>query len=145
MEYRIEKLDKKHIDGIMEIDSFCFDVPWSRESFVKELDNPVAFYFVAVNDDRVLGYGGMWWSFDTCEITNIAVHPDFRRKGIAQDVLNHMVELCKEYGVTYLNLDVKVSNENAQKLYVKNGFEKVGIRKRYYGNGEDAVLMTKEI
>ncbi len=145
MQYKIEKLNESHIKGIMEIDKFSSLVPWSEDSFTKELDNPVAFYFVALKDDQVIGYAGMWWSFDTCEITNIAVHPEYRRQGIGNTLLLELINLCKEYEVSYLNLDVRVTNDTAKNLYIKNGFKQVGLRKKYYSNGEDALLMTKEI
>lgn len=145
IKYEIVPLTENHIDGIDEIDKLCFDSPWSRESFKKEIDNPIAFYFVAQNEGQVLGYGGMWWSFDTCEITNIAVHPNFRRHGIGKNVLLKLIDECKELEVKYLNLEVRKSNESARSLYIKSGFMEVGLRKGYYSNGEDAVLMTKEI
>ena len=146
MTYKLEALSEKHLDGINEIDKFSFSRPWSAESFKSELTNPLAVYWVAVDDnDNVIGYGGYWWIFDEANITNIAVHPDYRQKGIASAILKAMCDKCSVTDVLTLNLEVRVSNTPAQSLYKKFGFKEVGVRPKYYDNKEDAILMTKEI
>lgn len=145
MDYKIVPMTKDHVDGIKAIDDLCFESPWSLKSFESELTNPLAVYFVAIKDDKVIGYAGYWWIFDEGQITNIAVHPDFRQKGIASALMDEMVKKCSVTDVYTLTLEVRVSNSSAIALYEKYGFEKVGLRPKYYGNKEDAVLMTKEI
>lgn len=145
MKYKIVPMEKEHVLGIKEIDDLCFESPWSLKSFESEFSNPLAVYFVALKDDKVIGYCGYWWVFDEGQITNIAVHPDFRKMGIASALMDEMVKKCSVTDVYSLTLEVRVSNNAAISLYEKYGFKRVGLRPKYYDNKEDAVLMTKEI
>ena len=141
----IEYLKEEHLPFIEEIDLTCPHKPWSPQEFKKELENPVASYFVAKLDDKVVGYGGYWWVMFEAEITNIAVHKDYRRMGIASKIIEKMVEKCAQTSTSLLHLEVRESNENAINLYTKMGFVQDGFRKNYYKNNENAILMTKEI
>ena len=145
MDYKIVPMTEKHVAGIKEIDDLCFESPWSLKSFESELTNPLAVYFVAISEEKVIGYGGYWWVFDEGQITNIAVHPDFRQKGVASSLIEEMVKKCSVTDVYSLTLEVRKSNNPAISLYEKYGFKRVGLRPKYYDNKEDAVLMTKEI
>ena len=145
MDIQIVYLKKEHLDDIEEIDNLCFHKPWSITEFEKELENPIATYYVALCNNKVVGYGGFWWVMFEAEITNIAVHPDFRKQGIAQKILTAMEQKCKETSTTLIHLEVRESNTPARKLYEKVGFIQDGLRKGYYSDGENAVLMTKEI
>ena len=145
MKYKIVPMGKEHVLGIKEIDDLCFESPWSLKSFESEFSNPLAVYFVALKDDKVIGYCGYWWVFDEGQITNIAVHPDFRKMGIASALMDEMVKKCSVTDVYSLTLEVRVSNNPAISFYEKYWFKRVGLRPKYYDNKEDAVLMTKEI
>ncbi len=138
-------MQESHLSEIDEIDKTCFSNPWSLKSLQTELENPIANYYVALCDKKVVGYGGYWWVFFEGEITNIAVHKNYRRKGIASRILEAMIKNCVETDTTAIHLEVRVSNENAIALYKKFGFKEDGIRPKYYDNKEDALLMTKEI
>lgn len=141
----IEYLKAEHLPFIAEIDSTCPHKPWSPEEFKKELENPIANYFVALKDGKPVGYGGYWWVMFEAEITNIAVHKDFRKMGIATKLIEKMVEKCAKTSTSLLHLEVRESNESAINLYKKMGFVQDGFRKNYYNNTENAILMTKEI
>ena len=145
MDVKIVKLERKHLSDCNEIDRLSFSSPWSPKEFEKELDNAIAHYFVAEVNDRAVGYGGYWWTFDEAQITNIAVHPDFRKMGIGQAILKRMIEDVNDGFVKTLTLEVRKSNIAAQNLYKKLGFVQVGLRPKYYERTEDAVLVTKEI
>ena len=145
MKYKIIPMERMHLEGIKAIDDLCFETPWSLKSFETEFENPLAVYFVALDAQRVIGYCGYWWIFDEGQITNIAVHPDYRGKGIAQSLLETMIEKCARTDVSTLTLEVRESNRSARHIYEKYGFLQVGLRPKYYGNKEDAVLMTKQI
>lgn len=145
MKFKIVPMLEEHVGGIKKIDDLCFESPWSLKSFESELTNPLAVYFVALCDEEVVGYCGYWWVFDEGQITNIAVHPDFRRNKIASALIEKMVEKCSKTDVYSLTLEVRKSNAPAISLYEKYGFKRVGLRPKYYDNKEDAVLMTKEI
>ncbi|WP_040210661.1 ribosomal protein S18-alanine N-acetyltransferase [Clostridium polynesiense] len=143
-DYSIIEMTEEHIEEVLEISSMSFPIPWSRESFLKELLNMFAKYFVAVKDNEVIGYGGMWIIIDESHITNIAVHPDYRGMGVGENILKSMIHQCSLQRVNAMTLEVRKSNIPAQNLYRKYGFAEEGIRKAYYeDNHEDAIIMWK--
>lgn len=133
-------LRNEYLDAITEIENQSFSHPWSRFAFERELENSVADYTVAVLDGEVVAYGGMWHILDEGHITNIAVRQDMRRKGIGDALVANMLQKGREKGIGAFTLEVRVSNTGAQALYKKHGFESVGIRKKYYPDGEDAMI-----
>ena len=141
----IREMKKEHLDGVMVVETLSFKIPWSRSSFIEELtNNDLAIYLVAMSEDKVIGYGGMWRIFDEGHITNIAVHPEFRRCGIASKLMDKILTICNEKGIKGLTLEVRKSNISAQKLYIKYGFKIEGMRKKYYADtGEDALIMWR--
>ena len=145
MEYKSERLAAEHIDGVAELERLCFADPWPRQAFLEELANPLARYTVLVTDGVPVGYIGYWHVVDEGQITNVAVHPAHRRRGLAERLLGGVIAQAQETGVRLLTLEVRVSNAAAIALYQKFGFAVAGRRKRYYGNdGEDALIMIKE-
>lgn len=145
---KIEKMTFEDIDAVDEIEKDAFPIPWKKTSLAEELTNMLATYLVAKIDEKVVGYIGMWYVLDECHITNVAVHKDFKRQGIASDLINAMLKICKEHESQYILLEVRANNIPAQNLYTKFGFTKDGVRKDYYknpdGTFEDAILMSKE-
>jgi len=131
---------------VLEIENASFSTPWSRDSFLHELlENERAVYLVAKDVlGKVAGYVGMWVIFDEGHITNVAVHPLFRNRGIGSLLLTRLAEVCREHDVKFLTLEVRRSNLAAQNLYYKHGFVHMGVRRRYYlDNNEDALIMWK--
>ena len=141
----IEEMTSSDIDGIYEVEVSSFSKPWSKRSFEKELTNSVATYLVAKIDNRLIGYIGVWQVLDEGHITNVAVHKDYRGKKIGNKLVRDMVMLCEEKGITAMTLEVRVSNVVAQNLYKKYGFKSVGIRKGYYEDKEDAMIMWNDM
>lgn len=140
----VELMNKSHIEGIMEIEKDSFAIPWSRVAVEKELSNNLAIYAVVKENDKVVGYGGMWHVVNEGHITNIAVHKDYRRKGIGNIIVNKLIEIAEEKEMIGLTLEVRKSNFPALELYRKNGFKLEGIRPEYYeDNKEDAYIMWK--
>lgn len=138
-------MDESHVLQIAELEKLCFSDPWSVNSITYELTNPLSTWFVAVDGDRVVGYIGSQAVMDEADIMNVAVDPDYRRQGVAQGLIDHLVEVLKTKGVVCLFLEVRASNESAINLYDKNGFLQVGCRKNYYHNPkEDALILRKE-
>lgn len=141
---------------VAEVERLSFSNPWPVASYVQELsDNRNAHYFVACRaaPDRpgngggrppeVVGYGGIWMQYDEAHINTLAVHPRCRRRGIGERLLVRLMECALEVGAVDVTLEVRSSNDVAQRLYRKYGFEAVGDRRRYYSdNGEDALIMT---
>lgn len=141
----IEDMKEEHLDGVMVVENLSFKIPWSKNSFLEELkNNKLAIYFVAICEGQVIGYGGLWEIFDEGHITNIAVHPEFRRCGAASRIMDRILKTCDEKDIKSLTLEVRKSNSAAQKLYVKYGFNIEGARKGYYADsGEDALIMWR--
>ena len=145
MNIDIEMMKKEDLDGVMEVERASFSIPWSREAFEHEIsNNRHAIYVVAKQGFKVAGYGGMWLVIDEAHITNIAVHPSYRRRGIGRAILKALIDIAEDNYITSLTLEVRESNIAAQKLYAAFDFKVVGRRERYYAdNQEDALLMTK--
>jgi ribosomal-protein-alanine N-acetyltransferase len=139
----IKYMERSHIDGMVEVEEQCFNSGYARKTFEKELENKIAVYLVALAKEKVVGYTGIWNMCGTADIIDVAVHRDFRRQGIGQKLILAMLDECKKQGVFEVNLEVRLSNLAAQGLYKKLGFAEVGLRKKYYQNTEDAVLMQK--
>ena len=142
---KIELMTAAHVPQIAELEKICFNDPWSEKSIASELDNRLSLWLVAMDGDRVAGYVGSQSVLGETDMMNIAVHPDFRRRGIAEELVVKLVEELKVRGNHSLMLEVRASNEPARKLYDKMGFQQVGLRKNYYRNPkEDACILRKE-
>ncbi|MBD7912973.1 MULTISPECIES: ribosomal protein S18-alanine N-acetyltransferase [Clostridium] len=144
MSVKLSLMKKEDLSQVLEISSLSLKESWSLDSFSKELSNPLAKYVVAKTDNKTVGFAGVWIIVDEGHITNIAVHPEFREKGIGSDLVQSLIEHSKSWGCHSLTLEVRASNKPAQNLYKKFGFVEEGIRKRYYqDNKEDAIIMWK--
>ena len=129
-------------DEIAAIEEMTFAMPWSRKDFWAEAVNENAIYIVGTVDNKVIAYAGAWISFEEAQVTNVAVHPDYRGQGIGNKLFAKLIEEVKTRGVTAITLEVRPSNEAAIKLYENFGLKSVGRRKGYYlDNGEDALIM----
>ena len=141
----ILRMNESHVKAVAELEKLCFSDPWSENSVASELKNKLALWLVAEEDGRVAGYIGSQTCGDESDVMNVAVHPDFRRCGIAQALVNALVEELKAIGSRCLTLEVRASNIPAIALYEKMGFGEVGRRKNYYRNPrEDALIMRTE-
>lgn len=137
----IERLTEEHIPEVALIERLCFSEPWSEKS-LGILTQKNAVGFVALESGRMAAYGGMICVLDEGQITNIAAHPDLRRKGYGEAVTRALINYGKENGLIAIYLEVRRSNGAARALYSKLGFEEIGERKGFYRNPcEDAVLM----
>ena len=142
---KICNMTLEHIPQIVDLEKYCFSDPWSTNSIASELDNKLAFWLVATDEDRVAGYIGSQTVMDETDMMNVAVHPDFRRKGIAEALVNALVGNLQRMGSHCLTLEVRVTNVPAIALYEKLGFSEIGRRKNYYRNPrEDALILRKE-
>ncbi len=140
----IVPMNKGHIADIAEIERLCFSLPWSEKSLEEELENSNAHFLAAEFCGRALGYIGIIEICGEADITNIAVHPDFRRLKIAERLLNFAENGARERGCESITLEVRESNSAAIELYKKFGWERVGLRKDFYEKPkENAILMTK--
>jgi len=144
MNVMIRKMTLDDIEHVIAIDRVSFSLPWPERSFRFELtDNPASRCWVAEVDGKIVGMIVAWLIVDEVHVATIATHPDFRRQGIAKNLLSHALQHLSTEGAQSSFLEVRASNLAAQELYRKFGFEESGVRRRYYrDNDEDALLMT---
>lgn len=143
MEFRIVDVSAEYIPQIEEIERECFSRPWTAEQLSGQMRNAQHEFIAAVDDGKVLGYVGLMYVLDEGYISNVAVHPEARRQGIGDALIDALAVKAKELELAFLTLEVRESNAPAIALYAKHGFHPVGKRKNYYdAPKEDAVLMT---
>ena len=141
----LTQMKREHVAQIAQLEKLCFSDPWSERSIASELDNKLAFWLVATEGETVAGYIGSQTVMDETDMMNVAVHPDFRRQGIAEALVKALVENLKKMGSHCLTLEVRASNAPAIALYEKLGFHEIGRRKNYYRNPrEDALILREE-
>ncbi len=139
---RVREMRYEDLDEVMKIENACFAVPWSRQSMQEELFSLMKYYYTALIDGKVAGYGGMWHVVTEGHITNIAVAPQYRRMGVGDAIVGKIMQTAEEKEMLGVTLEVRVSNIAAKNLYEKHGFVVTGERKKYYSdNNEDAYLM----
>lgn len=135
----------EHVPQVAALEKLAFRDPWSENSIRGELNNPLSYWCVAVDGDRVVGYVGSQSVMGEADMMNIAVDPDYRRQGIACGLIETLVAALKEREVHSLTLEVRASNEPAKALYASLGFALTGRRPNYYRNPrEDALILRKE-
>ena len=141
----IDKMNLKDFEQIKENLQKDFDDFWNANILESELKNNNSFYLVAKNKNEIVGFIGIIKNVDFVEILNIVVKKDFRNKGIGNKLLQKIIEVVKEIKMQEIYLEVNEKNKNAIKLYEKNNFEKIGIRKKYYNGIDSAILMSLKI
>ena len=140
----VRRMTVEDVPAAHEIDKLSFTLPWPERSLRFEVsDNPSARCWAAELDGYVVGMLVLWMIVDETHIATLATHHEFRRQGIAKQLLVTALEHAYTEGARSALLEVRAGNEAAQAMYRKFGFDEVGRRKRYYkDNNEDAVLMT---
>jgi ribosomal-protein-alanine N-acetyltransferase len=132
-----------HAGEMAELERVCFSLPWSPRSCQEALDDPNGYWLAAEADGALAGYAGMQTVLDEGYIGNLAVAPRFRRKGLGRRLLEGLLREAKRRSLSFLTLEVRVSNAPAVALYRALGFAVEGTRPRYYEQPEeDAYLMT---
>ena len=144
----VEPMRRRHLNQVMPIEQASYPKPWSRSVFESELDQVstgLRHYVVARSGRNVVGYAGLWVTpdpdGDQAHVTNVAVSPDHRRSGVATKLLVAQAQHAIGRGCVAWTLEVRVSATGAQELYRRFGFAPAGIRRRYYENTEDAIVM----
>ncbi len=131
------------VASVLEIEDAAFQSSWPDNAFRHELEeNRLAHYFVVRHDDIIVGFGGIWVIMEDSHITTIAVHPNWQRRRFGEALLLTLLEQAIERNAAWMTLEVRVSNQSAQRLYQKYGFTTVATRRGYYtDNQEDALVM----
>ena len=136
----IRDMKEDDIPFILEIEQISFSTPWSRESFLNELYEKYALSKVAVYEENVIGYICADYQHHEAHILNLAVHPDFRRRGVATLLMHEAMMELKKKGCVFLYLKVRASNTDAQNFYEIFGFKVESVRKKYYGDPDEDAL-----
>lgn len=142
----IRKMEARDVSGVARIEQENFSMPWSEKAFMDSLSQEEALFLVAEEEDRVLGYIGIYLSFEEGEITNVSVDSSSRNKGVGSELVEQLKKEAQARGTEKIFLEVRVSNEPAIRLYEKQGFEQVGCRKNFYEKPrEDAWVMMCDL
>lgn len=147
MNIKIVPMTADHLDELEKLERICFSRPWSRKMLAEELENQCAAFLVAEDavTGKVVGYAGLLVVADEGYITNVAVFPEYRRQGIAAQIIQVFINFAQGNHLAFLTLEVRPSNTAAIALYQGFGFEEMGRRKNYYDlPKEDALILTRE-
>ena len=143
---RIVPMAAEHLNEVAALELACFSRPWSRQMLAEELDNQCAAFLVALEPetDKVIGYAGLLVAADEGYITNVAVFPTYRRRGVAGKLLDVFLRFARANHLAFLTLEVRPSNAAAIALYTRFGFREAGRRRNYYDlPREDALILTR--
>lgn len=143
LDFEILPIEHRHLNDIAQLEKICFSTPWSQNAITEAFTAGTKF-FVAISNNKVLGYVGLSAILDEGYITNIAVYPEHRNKGVATALLKTLFDFALENNLSFISLEVRQSNITAISVYEKLGFKKEGLRKGFYSEPkEDALIMTK--
>lgn len=141
----IRPMRHRDLDAVAAIEAASFGSPWRRTSYARALSTSARQFVVAEWGGEVVGYAGFWVECNKAHIAKIAVHPDCRRRGIAQALLEHLLDAIRRMGIGYVYLEVRRSNMAAQKLYQRSGFRFERVQPRAYpDDGEDALVLARD-
>lgn len=132
------------LDAVMEIERSLFSVPWTKEGFLAFLLKKESCFLVVEEKGRILGYAGLLMVLDEGDITNVAVREDRQNEGIGTFIVQGLVRIASDLGLSVIHLEVRKGNEKAIRLYERCGFIPDGLRRNYYSDPtEDALLMSR--
>jgi len=144
MTLQIRRMREEDVDFVAHLEKDIFTDPWPAESFYHEVANTKLSYpCVLTQDSLILGYAVVWYFANELHIGNLAIAPQWQRHGHGERLLKYILEKFSEAEVAYL--EVRKSNAAAIRLYEKSGFAPLSVRKGYYSNGEDAIVMFKKM
>lgn len=139
----VSPMEERHLDMLVRLEQSCFSEPWTRAGLAEELGNPSAVFAVAEFDGETVGYAGMHCVCGECYVDNVAVFPEFRRKGAATALLSYLMDRARERDGVFLTLEVRESNLPARRAYEAFGFREEGRRKNFYRSpAENALILT---
>ena len=141
----LRTMQQNDVKVLAELEKRCFTDPWTEQMFSAVLSLPFQYGVIAEEGGQVCGYCCFSALFDEAEILNIAVDTPYRKRGFGAEILKNVFAKMQELGVEKCFLEVRVSNEPAQALYRKFGFEQLAVREKYYGDGEDALVMVTNL
>jgi len=142
----VRSLTAEDIDTVLKLDLELFDEQWSKEGWQREVSgNGIAYYYVLEKAGQFLGYGGYWLVFDEVQVTRLGIIRSQQGKGYGDFLVKALLAKAREQQAQVVTLEVRENNYPALKIYTKNGFQKAGIRPKYYANKDNAILMNLKL
>ena len=143
---RYRYLSEQHLPAVMTLETQAYPDPWTHGMFRQEIDNGASHFFLALRENRLVGYGGFWLVTDEAHLTKLTVAEQQRRTRLGTRIMLHLLREAALAGAKMMLLEVRESNTPARCLYEKLGFARVGLRKGYYArSNEAAVVMTRRV
>ncbi|MCB0258824.1 MAG: ribosomal protein S18-alanine N-acetyltransferase [Calditrichaeota bacterium] len=140
----IRPMRLEDLDRVLEIEVQVYRDTWSRSNYRFEIEeNRFSLPVVMELEGQVIGYSVAWLMFEEFHIATIAVDPAFQRRGYGEFLLRAILGMSDD--AEYALLEVRKTNHKALSLYKKYGFRQYGVRRRYYRDGEDALVLRKEL
>ena len=141
----VRDLQESDLDEVVKIEESIYKDKWTRDAYLQDLANDIAYNYVLEHDGVILGYYGFWVMFDNVDITKVSIREELQGKGLANILMEDMLTRVSNMDVETITLEVRVSNKRAINLYSKYGFTSISVRKNYYEGIEDALIMQKRI
>jgi ribosomal-protein-alanine N-acetyltransferase len=143
---QLRPMQAPDVEQVLAIERRNFREPWTRRALLAEIEAAtVSQPLVIEYRGEIIGYVVPWFVADEMQIANLAVREDFRRRGLARQIMAHLCELAQQRGCQVVHLEVRRSNTAARQLYESLGFQSTGARREYYGPDEDALLLSKKL
>lgn len=140
----IREMKLEDLDIILDIENSLYKVPWTKEQYRYELEeNEFSYLFVLEHDGVIVGYYGFWVMFENVDITKVSIRKEFQGMKLSHILMEDCIKRVSLLDTEKINLEVRIDNVRAINLYKKYGFEELIIRKNYYGNNEDALIMVR--
>ena len=141
----VRELEDKDLDEIIRIEETLYVDKWTKEAYLRDLENEIAYNYVLEHEGVIIGYYGFWLMFDNIDITKVSIRKEFQGMGLSKLLLKDMFNRISNVEVKTITLEVRVSNIKAIGLYKSFGFKEISIRKNYYNDLEDAYILQKEV
>lgn len=140
----VRSMNLNDLEEIVKIEKELYKVPWNVNQYKYELEeNEFSYLFVLEHNNIIVGYYGFWVMFEECDITKVSIRKEFQGMKLSNILMEDSFKRIKALGCNKINLEVRVNNVRATNLYRKHGFKDVFVRKNYYGEGEDALILSK--
>ena len=136
-----EVLTEQRLPDVLDLDRQCLGGLWTDAGYRREMDSPNSDLLVLLANQQVVGFGCLWAILEEAHITTLAIHPHYHRRHLGQLLLVLLLRSAHQRRLTHATLEVRASNQQALNLYQKFGFRTAGRRKRYYSDGEDALIL----
>ena len=140
------EMKQSDLKDVVRLESLCFKEPWNEKDCLQELnENPFSHGWLLKEENQIVGYAFLWETFEMAQLARIGIDPLYRKKGLGNELMQHLFQRAKDAGCEFMTLEVRESNEAAIHMYEACEFIQVNVSKGYYPDGENAIVMTKAV